>query len=378
MALLQDIRYLGDNKTFVWRSDIEDFSLGSSLTVDPSQEALFISNGEALDLFPSGRYVLKTHNIPLLRKVHEKLYGGDTPFHCSIYFINLVDQMAVPWGTFPQIEYLDPVLDIPFKIGMSGDMILRVTDSRKVVLRLVGNEKVLLQEQVRENFQEILMSKLKPYFARFVKEKQISIFDIDAYLDVFSDEIKPIVAPEFENYGFELIRFAVGGVKKPEDDRDYARFKALRYRRHTEIGEAQLEAQKQAIRMDIESEAIARKRIREGYTYQQERGYDVAQDVARNEASGQFANLGIGLGTMAGVGGVMGGLMGNTLSNAFDAQGQPVQPQQSVPQQPVQQPNAPSAEDPVAVLEKLKLMLDKGLISQEQYDGKAAEILSRM
>lgn len=53
------------------------------------------------------------------------------------------------------------------------------------------------------------------------------------------------------------------------------------------------------------------------YTYQQERGFDVAQDVARNEAVGQFTNMGVGLGTMAGVGGAVGGVVGGAINGAF-------------------------------------------------------------
>lgn len=54
-----------------------------------------------------------------------------------------------------------------------------------------------------------------------------------------------------------------------------------------------------------------------GYTYQQERGFDVAQDAAKNEAAGQFSNMGIGLGMMAGVGGTVGGMVGGVVSDAF-------------------------------------------------------------
>ncbi len=51
----------------------------------------------------------------------------------------------------------------------------------------------------------------------------------------------------------------------------------------------------------------------------------------------------------------------------------PMQAQQSAMQdQPKQQ------DDPVAVLQKLKTMLDNNLITQEEYDSKKAEVLGRM
>ena len=58
------------------------------------------------------------------------------------------------------------------------------------------------------------------------------------------------------------------------------------------------------------------------HTYQQERGFDVAEQVAKNEATGQFTNLGVGIGAMAGIGGAMGSLVKDAIGGAMDS-GQP-------------------------------------------------------
>ena len=76
-------------------------------------------------------------------------------------------------------------------------------------------------------------------------------------------------------------------------------------------------AQTEAQKVVIDSAAQATKRMQEDYTYQQERGFDVAQDAAKNEGVGQFSNMGIGLGMMAGVGGTVGGMVGGAVSDAF-------------------------------------------------------------
>ena len=88
----------------------------------------------------------------------------------------------------------------------------------------------------------------------------------------------------------------------------------------------------------IESQGIAQKRAIEGYSYQEERGFSVAERVADNEGVGEFANMGIGLGVMAGVGGAVGG----TLNQALGAAGSPVAhtPLQPQEQAPAQQPDA--------------------------------------
>lgn len=56
------IQYTGGNDTFVWKHPIQNFTMGSQLIVHESQEALFVKNGEALDLFRAGRYLLETQN----------------------------------------------------------------------------------------------------------------------------------------------------------------------------------------------------------------------------------------------------------------------------------------------------------------------------
>ena len=88
MAVIDVIKYEGDNSTFIWKHPREDFNKLSQLIVHESQEALFFMNGQALDLFGPGRYTLESQNIPLLNKLVKIPTGGESPFHCEIYFIN--------------------------------------------------------------------------------------------------------------------------------------------------------------------------------------------------------------------------------------------------------------------------------------------------
>ena len=70
------IKYEGDNSTFVWKHPCEYFNLGSQLIVHESQEAVFMMNGQALDLFGPGRYTLEAQNIPLIGKALKAGYGS--------------------------------------------------------------------------------------------------------------------------------------------------------------------------------------------------------------------------------------------------------------------------------------------------------------
>ena len=58
MEIASIIKYEGDNSTFIWKHPKEDFNTSTQLIVHESQEAVFFINGQALDLFGSGRYTL--------------------------------------------------------------------------------------------------------------------------------------------------------------------------------------------------------------------------------------------------------------------------------------------------------------------------------
>lgn len=325
MAKIADIiQYEGDNSTFIWKHPCEDFNTLSQLIVHENQEAIFFMNGQALDLFGPGRYTLETQNIPLLGKALKLATGGKTPFHCEVYFINKVEQMAIKWGTDSRVQYIEPTYGFPLSIGASGEMSLRADDSRKLLLKLVGTEKYLGQQKLVGFFRALLMTKVKTYIAQIIKQSAISIFEIDEQLDTFSASIKALLAADFATYGVALEQFFVTNIAKPDGDRQYERFKELHFRQYADVAEAKLrqqlnviEAETKAQTLVIDSKAQAQKRAQEGYTYREERGFDVAERVAENEAVGQMTNLGVGLGTMAGVGGVVGGVVGGAVSDAL-------------------------------------------------------------
>ena len=399
MNLVQIIKYEGDNKTFVWKHPTEDFNTSSQLIVHESQEALFFSNGQACDLFGPGRYSLKTENIPFLKRLKNIPTGGETPFHCEVYFINKVDQMAIKWGTDSKVEYLDPQYKFPLKIGASGDMALKVDDSRKLLVKLVGTEKNLSQERLTSYFRGILMMHVKSYIAQIMRTSQISIFEIDEHLQEFSDTLLDRLRPDFLDYGVSLQRFNVTAIVKPDGETNYERYKNIFFEESIGIREERLRQQKQLIQQEtdsrkiiMESQAIAQKRKQEGYTYQQERGYDVAEKVAQNEGVGNFTGMGMGLGMMGGVAGGMGatvaGLTAQALSpisnsfvqNEFDAAGDGsdlgMPPPISLKEDAPQTVGAPAGESMEAFEIRLaKLERMKGKIPEEMYQAKMKEIM---
>ncbi len=325
VQIAEIIKYEGDNSTFIWKHPSEDFNSLTQLIVHESQEAIFFMNGQALDLFGPGRYTLETQNIPKIGKFLNRTTGDQTPFHCEVYFINKTEQMAIKWGTDSKVQYVEPSYGFPISIGASGEMSLRAEDSRKLLLKLVGTEDYLGQQQLASYFRAFLMTRVKTYIAQVMKANAINIFEIDENLTLFSNEIRKLLVNDFADYGVALERFFVTNVLKPDGDRQYEKFKELHFRQYADIAEAKLRqqtdiiyAQTEAQKTIIESQAIATKRAQEGYTYQQERGFDVAQAAAGNEGVGAFSNMGIGIGMMAGVGGTVGNMVGGAVTNAFN------------------------------------------------------------
>ena len=325
MAQIADIiKYEGDNSTFIWKHPCEDFNCLTQLVVHESQEAVFFMNGQALDLFGAGRYTLETQNIPLIGKALNRVTGDESPFHCEVYFINKTEQMAIKWGTDSKVQYIEPTYGFPISIGANGELSLRADDSRKLLLKLVGTESTLSQQMLVSYFRSFLMTRVKTYIAQIMKSSAINIFEVDEKLTVFSDAIKKLLTADFAEYGIALERFFVTSVLKPDGDVQYEKFKQLHFRQYADIAEAKLrqkteiiDAETEAQKTIIDSKAQATKRIQEGYTYSQERGFDVAEKVAENEAVGEFTNLGVGLGTMAGVGGTVGGMVGGMMHDAM-------------------------------------------------------------
>ena len=121
--------------------------------------------------------------------------------------------------------------------------------------------------------------------------KNISILEINAYLDEISSYLQEKISPVFGDYGIKLVSFFVNDISVPENDPSVIQLK---------------EALAKRAEMDIV-----------GYSYQQERSFDTLEGAATNPNSmqGGLMGAGIGLGMGAGVGGVIGQQFGGLTQN---------------------------------------------------------------
>lgn len=323
MLFAKVLKYEGDNKTFVWKHPSEDFNTGSQLIVHQSQEAVFFQNGKILDMFGPGRHTLQTENLPIITGLMNLATGGRNAFHCELYFVNKTEQMAIPWGTDSKIQYMDPVYQFPIELGACGEMSIVLENAGKVLIKILGTEKKLTQEQLGEKLRVFVMKYAKSVIPRMIQAQKISVFDLDMHLTELATGIHNPLKEEFKDYGFDLRKFSIMTILKPDEDPNYIKFKQLHYRRINDLTEAEIrqkvgviDAQTAAQKKVIDAEAQARKRMLEGYTYQQEKSFEVVDKIAENDAIAQIGNIGIGMGMMTGVGGVLGNTVGGLLSDA--------------------------------------------------------------
>lgn len=352
-GLASIIKYEGGNDVFVWKHPIEDFNLGSQLIVNESQEAVFFRDGKALDAFKAGRYTLATSNLPLLENLGKLPDNEDDVFHSVVYFINMTTHMGIKWGTDSKVRLFDPASGLHVELGAFGTLSLRVVDSRKLLIRLVGTSPILTDMDVNGveifgipvivgKFKSLIISKVKANLARTIKENQINILEIDEYIDILSEKLRVVINETLEEYGLYMPEFFVTSVMTPDDDPNFKRLKQqfadkTLLVRQEEIKKAEaeaaqsrkiLEAQTAAqvkmvsaqgdaetmkIKAQAEADAYRMQAFAEademkakGYTYQQETERMVGMAAMMNNSSmlGDVAGLGITLGAMDSVIGI--------------------------------------------------------------------------
>ena len=229
------IKYEGDNSTFIWKHPCEDFNSLTQLIVHESQEAIFFMNGQALDMFGAGRHTLETQNIPKLGRFLNRATGGETPFHCEVYFINKTVQMAIKWGTDSKIRFIEPNMGIPLEIGACGELNLEVSDSRALLLKLVGTMNGIawgdsgagFTKSIQNCFRPLISTAVKAHLVSSIKAQNINILEIDENLESLSEVLRKAIVPGFEEYGLTIPQFYITNVALPEDDPNFRRLREL-------------------------------------------------------------------------------------------------------------------------------------------------------
>lgn len=264
-GLASIIKYEGDADTLVWKHPIEDFNLGSQLIVHESQEAIFFRDGQALDLFGAGRYTLETQQLPILEKLYSLPTDTEGTFHSKIYFFNLVNQMAIKWGTPEKVNFLEPMTGAPISLGARGVLNFKIANARKLLLKLVGTGGKLSRQDLMEDgeghiknyFRSLIQLTVSTNLANIITAEKMDILQLDQQKMRLSAAMLSAIQQSFEEYGLVVTEFLVLGMMLPQrGDLGYDALQTILQMRQkdltksaiateTELRLAELEAKKQ-------------------------------------------------------------------------------------------------------------------------------------
>jgi membrane protease subunit (stomatin/prohibitin family) len=317
-----------------WRFPMQDFEIqnGAQLVVRESQVAVFVNEGRIADVFGPGTHTLSTRTLPVLTNLMnwDKLF--DSPFKSDVYFFSTRVQTGRKWGTPQPITIRDKDFDM-VRVRAFGMYSWRVLDPRRFFTEISGTREAFTREQVEDQLRGIMLATM----ATSLGSSQVAFLDMAANQALMAQQVRADLAAAFARYGIELDEFNVASVSLPEelqaalDERISAGMKST-------LSQGQMGAFTQ---------------------------FQVASSIplaAQNE--GGLAGVGAGVGA----GMAVGQAMAQGLSGAF-----------APPASPAAAQAGAQAADPIEErLAKLKGLLDKGLISQADYDSAKGELLKKL
>ncbi|PJZ66611.1 hypothetical protein CH371_00395 [Leptospira wolffii] len=328
MALIDVIKYDGSPGEIVWKFPRTDISTFGQLVVNESQEAIFFKEGKALDVFGPGTHTLKTGNVPILEKLVNLPFGGQTPFTAEVVYVNK-SLIQLKWGTPAPVQVEDPKYTITLGLRANGTYNIKIVDSKSFAVGVVGARGAYTQDQVDNFLRPMIVTRLSDFLAEVVLKSGEPITRLSQHLEEASSAGKTKIQPDFAKYGIEVVDFFVQSVNFDQNDPNFQKIQKV-------------------LTDKFEIDTL-------GGMYQQKRMLDIGEAAASNEGgnAGQGLSAGLGLGMGVNMGNLMSGMMGQNNPTAGNGQS-----------------------DATARLAKLKGLLDQGLISQEEFDAKKKDILN--
>lgn len=326
MAFIDVVQFFDETgKTMVHREPQDgsaSYRLGTQLIVQDSQSAVFFRDGKALDVFQAGRHTLTTENIPLLTKLISLPFGGKSPFQAQIYFISLKKFIDLKWGTKSPINFKDSELTY-VQLRASGKFSIRIKDARQFMMEIVSTQGLFTTNEIEDYLRDAIVSRLNTVLGKNLK----TVFELGQFYSQIETGVKAEVADFFNSMGIELTDFIIVGIVPPE-----------------EVQEKINERSSMGAVGNLDS-------------YLKFKTAGAIEKAAENE-SGGLAGAGAGLGA----GMTMANIMGQQMSNM---------------NQGAQQTKI-SSDEIMSTIEKLGKMKESGLITQEEFDAKKKDLLSKL
>ncbi len=341
----------GDNTgrgLIAWLHPSKNFNTHSKLVVRTGEEAIFENGASEWAVFPERTECeLLSQNIAVIRGFREALSGGQSYFPCRVYFIS-TEEFEIDWGTITPIGFTCPVIGEGAQMRGHGQYVIKVVDSELFAKTVLRDNTSYTKQDLKEKLFQRIYTKVAAIISDVLEQSGKNAMEVSKVSGELSLRCMPAIQSLLENYGIYLVDFALS----------------------LELDEEQRQMYEQLLRTRVMGAKGKVAEMREmGSDYTTIKGMDMLQAIAENPGGLAGAGAGIGMGMAAG------STFGNIAQTVF-ASGQMMSQQQNIGAGVSQSSQAQP--DPTESLSKMKQLLDAGLISQEVYDSKVQEILSRL
>lgn len=319
-----------------WRFPIADREIqyGAQLTVRESQLAVFVNEGQVADVFGPGRHKLTTQTLPVLTylKNWDKLF--ESPFKSDVYFFSTRQQVDRRWGTTQPVTIRDKDFGA-VRLRAFGNYAYRIGDPKKFHVEISGTRDVYTVDELDGQLRGLMLQ----HISDAVAGSGIPFLDLAANQIEFASRLREVNQPAFELLGLKLEGVTVQNVSLPE------------------------ELQKildQKIGMGMVGGDMGK--------FMQYQTAQAIPEMARGAGQGgSIAGDAMGLGAGVALGQVMAQQLGQGLQGAGAAAAAAHAPVQAV-----------KPEDVMATLEKLGELKAKGILTDEEFAAKKAELLKKL
>lgn len=317
---------------YKYPSETDEIKNASKLIIAPGQGCIVVYEGKVEGLLTEqGTFNLSTDNHPFVTTFRKLRQFFESEHKMNIYFYRQAESVNQKWGTATPIKYMDSKYNIPIELGVYGNYSAKITEPQRLFTEIVGSKDLFTTADLRTILVSRISSDLKSYFA----QAKLSYQDIDSHLNELSQTLETDLSSIYTDLGLAITDFRVEGTSFNEETLN----------RINKIA-------------DKTSEAMAAAEVDLNYTELEK--LKALRDAARNEGGLAGAGLQVGAGLEVAKSIFSDKKEGN-ITSQFQSQ---TQTQGSV--------------DPVDQLRKLKQLVDESIITQEEFEQKKKEILSKI
>ena len=189
-----------------------EIQYGGSLTVRESQMAVFVNEGKVADVFGPGMYKLTTQTLPVLTYLQnwDKLF--QSPFKSDVYFFSTRQQLDRRWGTTQPVTIRDKDFGA-IRLRAFGNYAYAISDPRLFHTVVSGTSARYTVDELDGQLRGLMLQ----HISDAVAQSGVPFLDLAANQIEFAKQLREATASEFTLLGLSLVSVTVQNVSLPEE-----------------------------------------------------------------------------------------------------------------------------------------------------------------